>query len=352
MTGAVAVEAICPGDLDSGVPAHYGDPLREQRLLATGVGLVDRSKRDVIAITGSQRLSWLHSLLTQHLSGMQALSATEALLLTPHGHVESHAVLLDDGSSTIADLEPGSGTPMLDFLHRMKFLLPVQPQALEDWVVLSLAGPGSAAAAAPLAGELAEPILAPVPGAKFTSGTVAAGPTVTYAVTGLAGGGFARRMPYGVDLVLPAEQARDLPARLGVPLAGIWAFEALRVAARQARFGRDCDHHTLPAEVGLLQRCVHLEKGCYRGQESVARVHHLGRPPRRLVLLHLDGVTTDQLPAPGTAVTTVEGRQVGFVGTAVRHFELGSIALAVVKRTVSGQDSLLVGESAASLDPD
>src|SRR5690606_11781326 len=118
--------------------------------------------------------------------------------------------------------------------------------------------------------------------------------------------------------------------RLGVAMAGVWAFEALRVADRRPRLGRDTDHRTLPAEVGWTAAAVHLEKGCYRGQETIARVHHLGRPPRRLVLLHLDGVTTDDLPACGAPVTTADGKQVGFVGTAARHYELGQIALAVV----------------------
>ena len=94
---------------------------------------------------------------------------------------------------------------------------------------------------------------------------------------------------------------------------------------------------------------VHLEKGCYRGQETVARVHHLGRPPRRLVLLHLDGITTDQLPRPGAAVTAGE-RAVGFIGTAVRHYELGPVALAVLRRNVADDAALTVGDTAAAID--
>jgi folate-binding Fe-S cluster repair protein YgfZ len=80
-------------------------------------------------------------------------------------------------------------------------------------------------------------------------------------------------------------------------------------------------------------------------------VHHLGRPPRRLVLLHLDGVSSDELPAPGTQVSTMDGRAVGFVGTAVRHHELGQIALAVVKRSVDDTEPLRVGSSMAAIDP-
>lgn len=94
---------------------------------------------------------------------------------------------------------------------------------------------------------------------------------------------------------------------------------------------------------------MHLEKRCYRGQETVARVHNLGRPPRRLVLLHLDGSASDRLPESGTPVTTA-GRSVGFVGSAVQHFELGPIALAVLKRNVADDAPLLVGEVAAAIE--
>jgi folate-binding protein YgfZ len=139
-------------------------------------------------------------------------------------------------------------------------------------------------------------------------------------------------------------------AALAVPLAGLWAFEALRVADRRPRLGFDTDHRTLPAEVGWLDDAVHLDKGCYRGQETVARVHHLGRPPRRLVLVHLDG-SSDELPARGTPVTTVEGRPVGVSGTAVHHYELGPVALALVKQNVAEDTPLRIGSMAAAIDP-
>src|SRR5258706_5976118 len=159
-------------------------------------------------------------------------------------------------------------------------------------------------------------------------------------------------MPYGFDLLVPRSAVDGVVSTLGVPLAGLWAFEALRVSDRRPRLGKETDHRTLPAEVGWLADAVHLDKGCYRGQETVARVHNLGRPPRRLVLLHLDGVSTDELPAQGTDVSTVDGRVVGFVGTAVRHHELGLVALAVVKRSVEDAESLRVGPSAAAIDPE
>ena len=347
MSRAIAVEALNPSDVDAGVAAHYGDPVREQRLLATAAGLVDRSNRGVVAVPGEDRLGWLHSITTQFLTDLTG--GTELLVLSPHGHVEHHAVVLDDATTTFLDVEPGTAPGLLDFLGRMRFLMRVEPaDVTPDWALLSLAGPASADA---LGLDLAPPSRQAVPAAKFGSGSVPAGPTSRYAVAPLPGGGYARRMPYGADLLVPRARVPEVVSALDVPPAGLWAFEALRAAARRPRLGRDTDHRTLPAEVGWLGAAVHLDKGCYRGQETVARVHNLGRPPRRLVLLHLDGVTTDELPAPGTPVT-VDGRAVGFAGTSARHFELGPIALALIKRSVPDDAVLTVGPSTAAIDPD
>lgn len=353
MAGAVAVDALDPSDVDAGVAAHYGDPMREQRLLATGVGLVDRSNRGVLAVPGADRLGWLHSITTQHLDHQPPWTGTELLVLSPHGHVEHHAVTLDDATTTFLDVEPGTQAALLDFLNRMRFLMRVEPaDVTADWALLSLVGPDApdAIAAAGVTG-LAAPEVAAVPGPKFAAGTVAAGATTVYHVAALPWGGYARRMRYGVDLLVARAAVDDVVSTLGVPLAGVWAFEALRVGDRRPRLGKETDHRTLPAEVGWLSGAVHLDKGCYRGQETVARVHNLGRPPRRLVLLHLDGVTTDELPVPATPVTNADGRTVGVVGTAVRHYELGPVALALVKQNVPDDAALLVGPSAAAIDP-
>jgi tRNA-modifying protein YgfZ len=327
--GAVAVEG-------GAVAAHYGDPLREQRLLAEGAGLVDRSDRDVLAIPGPDRLTWLHSLTSQHLERLADRTASEALVLSPHGHVEHHLVLADVDGTTWADVEAGTGVELLTFLQRMVFMLRVQPSLVPDaWAVLSLVGP------------------------RGDDVLTAAGLPVPTAVTPLDGGGFARRMPpVGdgapvVDLVVPRAAVGEVADRLvaaGAGLAGLDAYEALRVEARRPRFGVDTDHRTIPNELEWLRTAVHLEKGCYRGQETVARVHNLGRPPRRLVLLHLDGVS-EELPAPGTAVQAGP-RDVGRVGTVVRHHELGVVALALVKQSVAPDAALTVGGATAAIDPD
>jgi folate-binding protein YgfZ len=324
--GAVAGEGR-----DEPVAAHYGDPLREQRTLTESVGVVDRSHRGVIAVPGADRLSWLHSLTTQHLEALPAWRGTEALVLSPHGHIEHHLVIADDGQTTWLDVEPGTASELLAFLDKMRFLLRVEPtDVTAGWALLSLVGPATA----------------------DTIAAVGAEPPGLYDVRPLPGGGWVRRMPWpgedAADLLVPRAAAEAMVEKLAVPVCGLAAYEAVRVAARRPRLGLETDHRTIVQEPEWVAAAVHLEKGCYRGQETVARVHNLGRPPRRMVLLHLDGVSED-LPVPGEAVA-LDGRQVGFVGTAVRHYELGPIALALVKRNVPDDAALQVGESSASID--
>jgi folate-binding protein YgfZ len=197
-------------------------------------------------------------------------------------------------------------------------------------------------------------------GPKATAVLAAAGLPVPDAVTALDGGGFVRRMPAigdggatVFDLVVPRADLGAVGDRLlaaGAGPAGVQAYDALRVEARRPRLGVDSDHRTIPNEMSWLTTAVHLDKGCYRGQETVARVHNLGRPPRRLVLLHLDGVS-EVLAEPGTPVLA-GAREVGRVGTVVRHHELGVIALALVKQSVAVDAALTVAGSTASIDPD
>ena len=280
--GAVAADGI-----DAGVAAHYGDPLREQLALASGA-LVDLSHRPVVRIAGPDRLSWLHSLTSQHLTSLEPGVWTEALVLSPQGHVEHHLTLVDDGAAVLAHVEPGTADALVEFLLKMRFMLRVE---VEDV-------------------------------------------TSSYAVVHVDGG-FSLR-------------PRTSLTEVAGPVAGLLAYEALRVAARRPRLGFDTDHRTIPHEVGWLATAVHLDKGCYRGQETVARVWNLGRPPRRLVLLHLDG-SDSTLPAVGSAVS-MDGRDVGRVGTAARHHELGPLALALVKRQVPDDAVLTADGVPAAID--
>lgn len=290
---------------DAAVAGHYGDPYLEQRRLSEGVGAVDLSHRPVVRVTGPDRLSWLHSLLSQHVAALAPGESTEALVLSPQGHVEHHLQLVETGTEVLAHIEPGTAEALVDFLDRMRFMLRVEVSLADEL------------------GVVWEPVVAPHA-------------TLPHTKTG-----------FGRYLLMPREQVAAF-VQADAP-AGVLAHEALRVAGRRPRLGLDTDHRTLPHEVGWLVRAVHLDKGCYRGQESVARIYNLGRPPRRLVLLHLDG-SDSELPAVGAPVLLGD-REVGRVGTAVRHFELGPLALALVKRTVPDDAVLSTGGVPAAIDP-
>jgi hypothetical protein len=285
---------------DAGVAAHYGDPFREQRRLVEGAAWVDLSHRPVVRVAGADRLAWLHSLTSQHLEHLEPGVATEALVLSPHGHVEHALALVDDGTATWAHVEPGTAEALVGYLDSMRFWSQVEVADVSSSHALVL-GP-QAVAGAP-----------------------------------------ARVTAFGVESFVARE---DLAAALAGELAGVWALEALRIAAGRPRLGLETDHRTIPHEVGWLGSAVHLDKGCYRGQETVARVHNLGRPPRRLVLLHLDG-SDSELPGHGDPVTAGD-RQVGAVTSSARHHELGPIALALVKRSTPVDAALVAGSVAAA----
>jgi folate-binding protein YgfZ len=235
--------------------------------------------------------------------------------------VEHHLALSDDGTSVWVHVEPGTAAALAAFLESMKFMLRVEVADLSAGAaVLTVMGPG----------------------ADITAGLETAG---LDGVLGRVSPG-----PFGIiDLIvardLLANVAAELVRRGAVP-AGMWAFEALRIAARVPRFGLDTDHRTIPHEVGWIETAVHLSKGCYRGQETVARVHNLGHPPRRLVFLDLDG-SVDRLPTHGSPVE-LDGATIGFTGSAARHYELGPIGLALVKRTVPVDATLLADGVAAA----
>ena len=331
----IAVDGAVPAPgVDAAVAWHYGDPLREQRALVTGAGLVDRSHRDVLTVTGPDRLPWLHSICSQHVSDLSDGESTESLVLSPHGHVEQHWQVTELGDTVWIDTEPGAAPDVLAYLEKMRFLKRVElADVSAEWAVLSLVGPSSA----DVLREAGLPV-----------------PELGQAV-GLPGGGFVRAMNWpgagGFDVLIPAGTADEVSASIrlaGASPAGIWAFEALRVEARRPRLGFETDHRTIPHEVGWIGSAVHLNKGCYRGQETVARVQNLGKPPRRLVLVYLGG-ESDVLPPAGTPIEA-DGRVVGFLGTAVHHHEFGPIALGVVKRSITPESKVTILDSPVSIE--
>lgn len=297
--------AVLADTPDLGVAAHYGDPIREQRQLAAGAGTVDLSHRDVVRISGPDRLSWLHNLTTQRLDKLPAGIGTEALVLSPQGHVEHHLLLVDDGAATWMHVEPGAGGVLVEFLNSMRFMLRVEVVDVSaDWAIVW------------------QPTRDPHP--DFLTRVDPQADAVS-----------------GRQVFVPRPELMEFADSAG-NLVGVAALEALRVEAGRPRFRMETDHRTIPHELGWIGGAVVLDKGCYRGQETVAHVANLGRPPRRLVRLQLDGSVRETLPPPGTEVF-VDGTPVGRVTTSAYHHELGPIALAVIKYMTPDDAAAVVG---------
>jgi folate-binding protein YgfZ len=284
---------------DKGAIWHFGEPNKEQRALLEGAAWADLSHLAVVAVTGEDRLKWLHDLTTQHLLEFGVGSWTSALILDPQGHLEYQFSLVDDGTATFIVLDPHFAQGLIEYLRKMRFMLKVDvSDASSEYAVLRAPG---------IANEV--------------------------------GGPFA---------LVPRAELDEMKKVFGAHATqvGTWALDAERVAAGRPRHGFDTDAKSIPNELGVIHGSVHMNKGCYRGQETVAKVYNLGKPPRRLVMLHLDGHAV-VMPPTGTPVMNGEV-QVGFLGTVARHYELGPIALAIVKRNTPVDAELTVEGVAAS----
>ena len=286
---AVLVEA----GPDKGAVWHFGEPVKEQRALEAGTAWADLSHHNIIAVSGVDRLKWLHDLTTQFVSDLHPGVWMANMILDAKGHIEFQFNVVDDGSTTFLVLDPGYSEQLIEYLTKMKFMLRVDVKdASSEFAVLRAPG-------------------------KPTE----------------IGGPFA---------LVPRSEVEEMKKTFGgvATQVGTWALDAERVAAHRPRIGFETDHKSIPNEIGVLHGAVHMKKGCYRGQETVAKIYNLGNPPRRLVMLHLDGSDVG-FPAVGTKIEN-DGIVVGFIGTVARHHELGTIALAVVKRNTPIEATLMV----------
>ena len=283
---------------DKGAIWHFGEPNQEQKALVAGDAWADLSHRGVISISGKDRLTWLHALTTQHVEKLEAGKWVEALILDAQGHVIDQLFLVDDGSTTWLHTENSRTQEILDYLNKMKFMLEVEVKdQSSDYAALRAPGKSD-----------------------------------------LLGG------PYAL---VPRSELKDTTDAFSKAHAqvGMWALEAERVSQGRARLLFETDHKSIPNELGFINKAVHMDKGCYRGQETVAKVFNLGQPPRKLVRLHLDGSMV-AMPEHGAKVF-LEDKEVGFIGTLARHYELGPIALAVIKRNVP-LDATLICEGVSA----
>jgi folate-binding protein YgfZ len=287
---------------DQGAIWHFGEPNKEQKSLVAGDAWAQLINKAVITIGGLDRLTWMHALTTQHLEKLQPGDWKEALILDAQGHIEEQFFLVDDGSILWLHTEKERAAGLVSYLEKMKFMLQVEVKDVSDEYAV-LRAPG---------------------------------------VADSVGG------PYA--LVPRTELADTIEAfKQSHTEVGMWALEAERVAAGRARLLFETDHKSIPNELGFLNTAVHMNKGCYRGQETVAKVFNLGQPPRRLVLLHLDGSMV-AMPGHGAKVE-LDGKEIGYIGTMARHYELGPIALAVIKRSVPLEATLICeGVSASQED--
>jgi tRNA-modifying protein YgfZ len=284
---------------DKGAIWHFGEPVKEQRAIEAGTAWADLSHLSVVAVSGEDRLKWLHDLTTQFLTDLEVGIWKPAMILDPQGHVEYQFNLVDDGTTTFLTLDASYAEPLVTYLTKMRFMLKVDVKdATSEFAVLRAPG-----------------------------------------VTTDIGGPFA---------LVPRGEVADMAQTFGAVATqvGTWALDAERVAAGRPRIAFETDHKSIPNELGVLNGAVHMNKGCYRGQETVAKIFNLGNPPRRLVMLHLDGSDVG-FPATGTKIEN-DGVVVGFIGTVARHHELGTIALAMIKRNTPTDATLSVDGIAAS----
>ena len=273
---------------------HFGNPLLEQRKLASGDAYVLRDDEAVFEITGPDTKSWLHSLLTQNILNLKPGQSTEALLLTPQGHIEHQLkiIITEQGALLITSKLKLEG--ILAWLKKMVFRSKVEILERPDLVIVG--GFFEHAAPSWTDGFSAEPV-----------------GSVRYAEE-------RADFAYREHLVEAAPEGKDP--------AGLLAFNGLRIIAGRPEI-TDIDDRSLPHEFDWLSSAVHLSKGCYRGQEAVSKVHNLGHPPRRLVILNLE--QGDVLAHQGDKVY-YNDKEVGTVRAGALHYEAGSVALALINR--------------------
>jgi folate-binding protein YgfZ len=308
--------------IDAGVPWHFGEPFKEQRELVAGRGRVDLSHRGVVTVTGPDRKSWMHSITTQDFES--PVAHLTSLILSPHGHIEHDIHVAEHNETTWISCEPGTVNDLIHYLESMKFMLRVEVKDVSEDIAI-VGAPGWIKFDKYPVWHSSE---------AFVNGSAASD---KYVAT--------RPADWKVsELFVPRSELEEVLNQ--ETRVGTWAWEAHRIRAGVPRLNFETDHKTIPHEVGLIGSSVHMNKGCYRGQETVARVYNLGKPPRRIVQLELDGSTND-LPAIGDAVL-LDGKEVGRVTSVTQDYESGPLALAVIKRSVPTDAILTAGTVAAS----
>ena len=308
--------------VDAPVPWHYGEPLKEQRSMSTSEVWIDLSHKGVVTVTGIDRHSWLHSLLTQEI--IAEIDYTHALILSPHGHIEHDLHIVNDEETVWLIVEPDTAEALTKYLDSMRFMLRVEvANVTEKFAVVGASGF--------------------VTDNRFPSWHS----SNVFNRNSKVSDRYVIDRPESwevTEFIVPRNMVADVLA--DKKLVGTWAWEAARIRAGVPRLNFETDHKTIPHEIGLIGAAVHLNKGCYRGQETVARVYNLGKPPRRLVQLEIDGSTND-LPVIGAPVL-LDGNEIGRLTSVVQDYEHGPLGLAVIKRSTPMDAVLTVGGVSAA----
>lgn len=350
-------------------PEHFGNPLREQALLAQGQAWAWLN-RDVVEVSGADRLSYLTTVSTQVLTDLENDGQSrQVLFLDANGHilyaalavaglVPAPAEQLAPGEQSVLLLlvDAGCGDGLAQLLNSRRFMLRVQAQVRPDLQVAGAIGDGVqklAGVVENLVTTWSDPWPGITPGGStYFTGTrhpganYRAGGVVVALEAGQVAASGSATVSSQEAVPSQASAAGDLIQAGDLTQVGELAWEALRIEAGLPRWAREVDARAIPNELDWLRTGVHLNKGCYPGQETIARTVNLGRPPRRLVQLQLAG-WQGQLPEVGARVylpagDNPAGKVVGAITSVARHWELGNIALALVRRGVPAQAELAV----------
>ena len=291
--------------------------LAEYRLLRESVGLVDRSERGKLALTGGEAKEFLHGQVSNDIESLTPGHGCYAAFLTHKGKMLGDLRVLDLGDELWLDTERVALQELFNMIRRYKLGRDVElhKRTLERGL-LSLVGPGARE-------------LVPVAQQEHDNAQIEHGVAVATDV--------------GVDLIVDAERIDEVKAALGVPEVAEAAAEIIRVERGRPRYGVDLDDSVIPQEAGLNERAVSFEKGCYVGQETVARLFYRGKPNR-----HLRGLRLSKPLETGTALRLGE-REVGKLGSSVVSPTHGPIALAIVRREAAPGDTVAAGEATATV---
>jgi folate-binding protein YgfZ len=301
----------------------------EQRIVHDGCGLVDRSERGKLALTGPDAKRFLQGQVTNDVEALEPGQGCYAAILTPKGKMLGDLRILDTGAELWLDTERSALQGIFNVLHRARigFGAELHKRTLERGM-LSLIGPQ--------AGRIAGAEASALIGAEHANGfaEVDGIPALLVATD------------VGVDLVCDAARTDALAGALferGARAVSPEAAECLRVEHGRPRYGIDMDETTIPQEAGINERAISFTKGCYVGQETVARLHYKGKPNRHLRGLRLSA------PAPSGTELLLDGRPVGRLGSVVVSPLYGAIGLALVRREAPPGTRLAAGETSAEV---